>query len=97
MRQRIAEQAHQAVAKFFRDMTAHFGDRGGSGVEIGADEIAPLLSIELRGDRGRADQIAEHHREIAALAHGFSGCTRFRKRRVKRRCQAQTLLQALLR
>ena len=68
MRQRIAEQAHQPVAEFLRDMTAHFGDRSGSGVEIGADEIAPLLGIELRGDRGRADQIAEHHCEIAALA-----------------------------
>ena len=53
-------------------MAAHFGDRSGSGVEIGADQVAPLLGIELRGDRGRADQIAEHHREIAA----FAGCIR---------------------
>jgi hypothetical protein len=29
-------------------MTAHFGDGGGSGIEIGADQIAPLLGIELR-------------------------------------------------
>ena len=48
MRQRIAEQAHQPVAELFRDMTAHFGNRSGSGVEVGADEIAPFLGIELR-------------------------------------------------
>ena len=71
MRQRIAEQAHQPVAEFFRDMAAHFGDRSGSGVKIGADQVAPFLGIELRGDRGRADQIAEHHREIAALASRY--------------------------
>ena len=71
MRQRIAEQAHQPVAEFFRDVTAHFGDRSGGGVEIGADQVAPFLGIELRGDRGRADQIAEHHCEIAALAGDF--------------------------
>ena len=47
--QRITEQAHQTVPEFFRDMTAHFGDRSGSGIEIGADEVAPLLGIELRG------------------------------------------------
>ena len=73
VRQRIAEQAHQPVAEFFRDVAAHFGDRGGSGVEIGADEVAPFLGIELRGDRGRADQIAEHDGEIAALTGGLGG------------------------
>ena len=52
MRQRIAEQAHQPVAEFFRDVTAHFHDRGRSGVEIGANQIAPFLRIELGGNRG---------------------------------------------
>ena len=70
MRQRIAEQAQQPIAEFFRDMTAHFDDCSGSGVEIGADQVAPLFSVELRGDCGRADQIAEHHRKVATL----TGC-----------------------
>ena len=73
VRQRIAEQTHQPVAELLRDVAAHFGDRSGSGVEIGTHEVAPFLGIELRGDRGRAHQIAEHHREIAALTGGFGG------------------------
>ena len=36
------------------------------------DEIAPLLGIGLRGNARRTDEIAEHHREAAALACGFS-------------------------
>ena len=71
VRHRIAEQRHQPVAELFGDMAAHFGNRSRSGVEIGADQVAPLLGIELRGNAGRADQIAEHDREIAALAGGF--------------------------
>ena len=67
MRHWIAEQAHQTVAEFFRDMTAHFGDGSGSGIEIGADQVAPLLGIELRGNRGRSDQIAKHDGEISTF------------------------------
>src|ERR1700758_2035267 len=53
-------------------MTAHLGYGGGGGFEISADEVAPLLGIELRGNTGRADEITEHHRDIAALATGLS-------------------------
>ena len=60
-------------------MTAHFGNRSGSGVEIGADEIAPLLGIELRGDAGRADEIAEHDGEVAPFTRGFSASTLLRR------------------
>ena len=67
MRERVAKQAHQTVAKFFRDMTAHFGNRCGSGIKVCANEIAPLLRVKLCRNAGRADQIAEHHREIAAF------------------------------
>jgi hypothetical protein len=48
-------------------VTAHFGDCGGSSVEIGTDEITPLLGIELRGDRRRTDQI-ERRSPIAPAA-----------------------------
>jgi hypothetical protein len=71
MRQRIAKQAHQAVAKFFRDVATHFGDHSGSTVEISADEVAPLLGIELRGNARRTDEVAEHHRKVAAFASGL--------------------------
>ena len=68
VRHRIAEQRHQPVAQLLGDMAAHLGDRRRGGIEIGADEVAPFLGIELRGNAGRTDQVAEHHREIAALA-----------------------------
>ena len=58
-------------------MAAHLRHRRRGGVEIGADQVAPLLGIEPRGNAGRTHQIAEHHREIAALA----GTGAFRKRR----------------
>ena len=71
LRHRIAEQRHQPVAELLGDMAAHLGDRRRGGIEIGADQVAPFLGIELRGNAGRADQIAEHHREMAALASSF--------------------------
>ena len=73
LRHRIAEQRHQPVAELLGDMAAHLRHRRRGGIEIGADEIAPLLGIELRGNAGRTHQIAEHHREIAALAGGLRG------------------------
>ena len=71
LRDRIAEQRHQPVAELLGDMAAHLRHRRRSGIEISADQVAPLLGIELRGNAGRADEIAEHHREIAAFARGF--------------------------
>ena len=71
MRHRIAEQRHQPVAELLGDMAAHLRHRRRGGIEIGADQVAPLLGIKLRGNAGRTDQIAEHHREIAALACGI--------------------------
>ena len=72
LRHRIAEQRHQPVAELLGDMAAHLRHRRRGGIEISADQVAPLLGIEPRGNAGRADQIAEHHREVAALAGGFS-------------------------
>ena len=79
LRHRIAEQRHQPVAELLGDMAAHLRHRRRGGIEIGADQIAPLLGIEPCGNAGRIHQIAEHHREIAALAGSFGA--RFRKRR----------------
>jgi hypothetical protein len=41
------------------------------GIEIGTDEITPLLGSELSRKPGRIHQIAEHHREIAAFSNRF--------------------------
>ena len=81
MRHRIAEQRHQPVAELLGDMAAHLRHRRRSGIEIGADKVAPFLGIELRGNPGRADQIAEHHGEIAALADSLGSGRNSRWRR----------------
>ena len=51
---------------------------------IGADELAHVLGIEPGRQRGRADQVAEHHRELPALGIGWcrcvGGCRRERRR-----------------
>ena len=48
VRDRIAEQRHDAVAEFLGDMAAHFLDCRRCGIEIGADQVAPVLGVELR-------------------------------------------------
>ena len=53
-------------------MAAHLGYRRRSGIEVSADQVAPFLGVELGSNAGRADEIAEHDREIAALSGGFS-------------------------
>ena len=83
LRHRIAEQRHQPVAELLGDMPAHLGHRRRSGIEVGADEVAPLLGVEPRGNAGRTDEVAEHHSEIAPLAGRF-GRDRGRIRRCSR-------------
>ena len=67
LRVRIAEQRHQPVAELFQHMAAEPGHRRGRLVEIGPDEIAPVLGVELCGETCRADEIAEHDCDRAAL------------------------------
>ena len=67
LRLRIAEQRHQPVAELLQHMAAKPGHRRRSLVEIGVDEVAPVLGVELRGEARRADEIAEHDRDRTAL------------------------------
>jgi hypothetical protein len=48
-------------------MAAKPGHRHRSLVEIGVDECAPVLGVELRSETRRTDKIAEHHRDRTAL------------------------------
>jgi hypothetical protein len=47
-----------------RDSSGH---RGGGFVEIGVDEVAPVLRVEPGRESGRADEVTEHDRDRAAL------------------------------
>jgi hypothetical protein len=72
---------------FFGDVTTKLGHRRRGSIQIRADQIAPFLGIELRGNRGRADQIAEHDCEIAAFARGLcNGRCTWRRSRLPREC-----------
>ena len=81
-RLRIAEIDQHAVAHVFRDKAANAGDRRRDNAMIGADDLTQILGIELRRERGRADQIAEHHRQLPPLgvAPRCECCGRFGRR-----------------
>ncbi len=84
LRDRVAEQRHDPVAEFFRDMATHLPDRLGRRVEIAADEIAPVLGVERRGHARRSHEVAEHHRQMPPL-RGFGRGGRGGFRRFGRR------------
>ena len=67
LRVRIAEQGHQTIAEPFQYVAAKARHRLRSRVEIGPDEIPPILRVEPRRKARRADEIAEHNGDGAAL------------------------------
>jgi CHASE2 domain-containing sensor protein len=71
MRLRISEINQHAVAHILGDKAVKAADGVGDAAVVGADDLAQILGIEARGQRRRTNQIAEHHRQLAAL--GFAG------------------------
>ncbi len=67
MRLRIAEINEHAVAHILGDKAAKAADGVGDAAMVGADDLAQILGIEARRQRRRADQIAEHHRQLPPL------------------------------
>ncbi len=67
VRYRPTEIGQDAVAHELRHMALEPGDLAGHGVLVGAQDVAHLLGIQLRRERGRADEIDEHHSQLAAL------------------------------
>ena len=59
------------VAKYMGDETGEPADRVGDAAVIGADDLAQVLGVVARRQRRRADQIAEHHGQLAPL--GLAG------------------------
>ncbi len=64
---RIAEVNQHAVAHVFGDETVEAAHCLGDRPVIGADHLAQLFEVEPRRQRRRADQVAEHHRQLPAL------------------------------
>ena len=64
---RVAKKGHQPVAEFPQHVAAKPRHGVRRLVEIGIEDIAPVFHVEPRGEAGRTDQIAEHHRDRAAL------------------------------
>jgi hypothetical protein len=67
LRLRIAEQSHQPVAELFQHMAAKLGHRRRSLVEIGVDEVAPILGVKFRGQACGPDEVAKHDCDRTAL------------------------------
>jgi hypothetical protein len=67
MRLRIAEIDQHPIAHVFGDKAGEPGDRVGDAAVIGADDLAQILRVVARRQRRRADQIAEHHGQLAPL------------------------------
>jgi len=82
MGSRVAEIDQHAVAHVFRNETIEPGDDPRDGAVIGGDDLAQIFRIEARGEFGRPDQIAKHHRQLPALSLGrcrcIAGCCRHR-------------------
>jgi hypothetical protein len=67
MRRRIAETDQDAVADQARDRSAEMLHFRRHGPVIGRDQRAKILRIEPRGERRRANEIAEHNGHLPAL------------------------------
>jgi hypothetical protein len=63
----VAEECHHAVAEILSDMPAEALDGLRRRSMIVGNDFAPLLGIEMAGDLGRADQIAEKHGQMPPL------------------------------
>src|ERR1700687_3357624 len=69
MRRGPPEISHHAVAEILRDVPAEPRYRFRRGALEAAHGLAPFLGIELSRDRGRADEIAEQHRQMPPLTY----------------------------
>src|SRR5262249_6084422 len=69
-----AEVDEQAIAELPGDVAAEAPDGAGGGLLVLREEVAPLLGVELLRERRRAHQVAEEHRQLAALARSGVRC-----------------------
>jgi hypothetical protein len=63
----------ETVTLILREVPIVAGDDDGTGVLIGAHDLAQVLGIELTGEAGGVHQVTKQHRELAALRLGETG------------------------
>ena len=68
VRDRRAEERHHAVAGELVDDALEAVDLAEAELDVLLEQLAVLLGVEPVGDRGRADEVAEQHRDELALA-----------------------------
>jgi hypothetical protein len=74
VRLRVAEVDHHPVAEVLGDVSVEALGSGDADPAILADDLAQLLGVDALRQLGRADEVAEHHGELAALGPGGIGC-----------------------
>ena len=67
VRDRPAEVGEHAIAQVLGDMAFEAADHLRARCLISAHDFTQVLGVEPRRQRGRADQIAEQHRQLAAF------------------------------
>jgi hypothetical protein len=92
MRARPAEVDHQPVAEVLRDMPALARDDLAAGALVALHQRAQVFGVQTLRQRGGADQVAEHHGDLAPLGLrvGRRGeCCRSGRRAARRARRAQ--------
>ena len=83
---RISEQRLDAIAEFVRNEAADLTDRLLAGFVIAFRDVVEILELERAGERRRADDVAEQHRQVSALCRGRAEAfDRLGRERMRRR------------
>ena len=64
---RIAEIDENTITHIFRHKPAEAADGLGDTSLVSRDNLAQILGVHACGERGRADQIGKHHRNLPTL------------------------------
>src|SRR6516225_2248197 len=67
---RVAEIGEDSVAHVSGNKSAESRDDFGNNTMVRGDDISQILRVKTSGERRRAHEIAEHHRQLTALGHG---------------------------
>ena len=68
MRQGKAEESDDAIAQRREDIALVTIDAGRAGLLVGANDDLQRFGVELVGELGESDHVAEQHRQLTALA-----------------------------